>query len=92
MWEDWGCTDVHRPRLLQRLCRDVLFVLHCNTFDDFVVPRVFIGQVNRFEIDPVHAIVIVMHLIECVPLSEAVVVVVDGRGILSDLKCKYINY
>ena len=46
---------------------------------------------NRFEIDPVHAIVIVMHLIECVPLSEAVVVVVDGRGILSDLKCKYIN-
>ena len=32
----------------EEFCRDVLFVLHCNAFDDFVVPRVLIRQVNRF--------------------------------------------
>ena len=65
---------------------DVLFVLHGNALDDFVAPRVSSGQINRLEVYPVA----VAHLVERIPLVVAVVVVVDGRRVLSDLKCN--NY
>ena len=70
----------------EEVCGKVLFFRHCNAFDDFVMPWVFVGQENRLEVDPVQAFITATNLVECIPLVEAVVVIVDGRGIVSDLK------
>ena len=50
------------------------------------MPWVFVGQENGLEVDSVQAFITATNLVECVPLVEAVVVIVDGRGIVSDLK------
>ena len=62
----------------EEVCGKVLFFLHCNAFDDFVMPSVFVGQENRLEEDPLWAFITATNLVECVPLVEAVVVIVDG--------------